>query len=66
MLNESLVENKTSLKVIQQLDNIKKNLIELEEDCEIVAKKLRKIEINCQELPSDKRNLSYLCDMLIL
>ena len=45
MLNESLVENKTSLKVIQQLDNIKKNLIELEEDCEIVAKKLRKIEI---------------------
>jgi hypothetical protein len=34
MNNDALVENKTSLKVIQHLDNRKKAWIDLEEDCE--------------------------------
>lgn len=66
MDNESLVENKTSIKVIEYLDERKKAWIDLEEDCEAIAKKLRAIEKHCQDLPSEKRNLPYLCELLTL
>lgn len=64
--NEELIDNKTSLKVIEYLDERKKAWIDLEEDCETIAKKMRKLEKNCQELPTEKRNLQYLCDLLTL
>jgi len=43
MDNDALIDNKTSLRVIQKLDERKKAWIDLEEDCESIAKKMRKI-----------------------
>ena len=61
-----LVENKTSLKVIEFLDERKKAWIDLEEDIEAISKKMRKIDANCKLLPDSRKNLQYLNDLLTL
>lgn len=47
MKNDALIENKSSLKVIQMLDERKKSWIDLEEDLDSIAQKMKKIEVSC-------------------
>lgn len=66
MKNDALVENKSSLKVIKMLDERKKSWVDLEEDLDSIAKKMKRIEVNCQQLPYEKKTLGFVCDLLVL
>lgn len=66
MLNETNVTNKTSMKIIQHLDERKKQWIDLEEDISAIALKMKTIQSHCFDMPSDKRTLSQFCDLFTL